>query len=60
MVARVANFVSKRLQVAVAAILCLMFVRLATGANPPDLAKAPAPAPAVTEVRVSLASQTVR
>ncbi len=54
MVARVANFVSKRLQVAVAAILCLMFVRLATVAARPD------PAPAVTQVRVSLVSQTVR
>ena len=54
MVFRVANFVSKRLQVAFAAILCLMFVRLATGVARPD------PPSAVTQVRVSLISQTVR
>jgi hypothetical protein len=54
---RLAIFVSKRLSVVAAAVLCLMTARLVGailhGADAPQR-------PAVTSVRLSLVSQTVR
>jgi hypothetical protein len=54
---RLAIFVSKRLSVVAAAVLCLMAARLVGailhGADAPQR-------PAVTSVRLSLVSQTVR